>query len=78
MDRIIPGSPVWLTGWKEIAARLRVSVRTVRRWELAHGLPVVRPGGRLGGLVLVDPDELNAWVRRNTVRTRVPGARAPG
>jgi hypothetical protein len=29
-----------LNGWKEIAAYVGKGVRTVQRWEKAHGLPV--------------------------------------
>jgi len=31
---------------REIARRLRVSTRTIQRWETEHGMPVVRIGKR--------------------------------
>jgi hypothetical protein len=39
-----PAGPIQLNGWKEIAAYLGRSVRTVQRWEKDFGLPVRRFG----------------------------------
>jgi hypothetical protein len=49
-----------LTSWKQIAAYLDVSVRTVQRWERTENLPVLRmPGYR--GRVYVDTAALERW-----------------
>lgn len=49
-----------LTSWKEIAAYLHCSVRTVQRWEKERGLPVRRiPGER--GAVYALTAELDEW-----------------
>jgi hypothetical protein len=41
-----------LTTWKEVAAYLGKGVRTVQRWEAELGLPVRRPKGG-GGHIIV-------------------------
>lgn len=51
-----------LDSWKEIAAFLRRSVRTVKRWEAERGLPVRRAPGRRGG-IHADTAELTEWLR---------------
>lgn len=52
------------THWLTTAAACQrvggIGARTLKRW-LAAGLPAYRPGGRK---VLIDPAELDAWVRR--------------
>jgi tetratricopeptide (TPR) repeat protein len=55
-----PG-PVRLESWKEIAAYLRRSERTVRRWEDAEGLPVHRLQHDKRGSVYAFASELDAW-----------------
>jgi len=51
-----------LTSWKEIAAYLKVSVRTAQAWEKDRGLPVNRlPGGR--GRVMARTQDLDKWSR---------------
>ncbi len=52
---------VLLASWKEIAAHLGTSTRTVQRWERELGLPVRRPERRRSGIVLADADELDNW-----------------
>ena len=47
-------------GWKAIARRLGVSVRTARRYEKEHGLPV-----RRRGTVYVTQAELAEWEEGN-------------
>jgi hypothetical protein len=54
---------VELRGWKEIAGRLEVSVRTVQRWEAEFGLPVHRLQHRRGSVVVAFSDELEQWRR---------------
>lgn len=51
-----------LNGWKEIAAFLKQSVKTARRWE-SEGLPVHRTfnGRNQGALVFAFPSELLHW-----------------
>ena len=59
-----------LDGWKEIAAYMRRSVRTVQRWESQLGLPVHRFGtGQTESLYAI-PAELDAWVLRTTSTRR--------
>ncbi len=54
-------NPSELNSWKEIAARLDVSVRTAQLWEKERGLPVRRlPGPR--GRVFVVVDDLEKWL----------------
>ena len=51
-----------LDSWKEIAAYLNRSVRTVHRWEKHEGLPVHRHQHRELGSVFAFRRELDAWV----------------
>jgi hypothetical protein len=51
-----------LNGWKEIAAYVRSSVRTVQRWEKA-GMPVVRPLRGSRGSVIAHSEQLDLWLR---------------
>ena len=51
-----------LTSWKEIANFLGKGVRTVQRWEVTLGLPVIRPADNGSGIVMARPDDLEAWV----------------
>jgi Tol biopolymer transport system component len=54
-------SPGRLDSWKDIAAYLNRSVRTVRRWEEQQMLPVHRVGHQKGGSVYAYTTELDAW-----------------
>jgi TolB-like protein/thioredoxin-like negative regulator of GroEL len=58
-----PGAGDRLDSWKEIAAYLNRSVRTVRRWEREEGLPVHRHVHRTLGSVYADKSEVDAWQR---------------
>jgi len=58
-----------LHSWKEIAAYLDHSERTVRRWEAMEGLPVHRRHHDRQDTVFAYRHELDAWSRR---RTREP------
>jgi hypothetical protein len=58
-----------LESWKEIAAYLKRSVRTVRRWERLEGLPVYRHDHSKQATVYSYAPELDAWL---TSRTAVP------
>ncbi len=64
-----------LTSWKEIAAYLGKGVRTVQRWEREMGLPIRRPKPKEKQIVLAFPDELDDWVRQQSVSARIE---APG
>ncbi|MCL4813837.1 MAG: hypothetical protein KJ061_15205 [Vicinamibacteraceae bacterium] len=51
-----------LTGWKDIAAFLGTSVRTVQRFERELGLPVHRTRAAKGAVVRAYPSELRRWL----------------
>ncbi|MBL8231943.1 MAG: hypothetical protein JNL98_25830 [Bryobacterales bacterium] len=51
-----------LNSWKEIAAYLRTSVRTVQRWERSEGLPVRRHSHGNGGTVWANSEDLDQWL----------------
>ena len=59
-----------LDSWKEIAAYLNRSVRTVRRWEADEGLPVHRHMHRSLGSVYAFRSEIDAW-RQTSQLSRV-------
>jgi hypothetical protein len=64
--RFTPGHPATnatVQGWKEIAAELDRSVRTVQRWEQKLGLPVHKLGNGTGSPVFAFKDELHSWLR---------------
>lgn len=50
-----------LNGWKEIAAHLGKSVRTVQRWEHTLGLPVRRISTSGGEIIFALRSELDQW-----------------
>lgn len=62
-----------LNSWKEIAAHLERSERTVRRWEATEGLPVHRRKHKRQDTVLAYRHELDVWCRQ---RTRFSGRAA--
>jgi hypothetical protein len=57
-----PGRSSQLNGWKDIAAYLGRSVRTVQRWEKDFGLPVRRFGASKPESVFALPHEIDAWL----------------
>jgi hypothetical protein len=67
-----PGTTDRLESWKEIAAYLNRSVRTVRRWEAAEGLPVHRQMHRTLGSVYAFKSELDAWRQPHPLRRSEP------
>jgi Tfp pilus assembly protein PilF len=73
-----------LESWKEIAAYLRRSERTVRRWEEKEGLPVHRLQHDRRGSVYAYTSELDGWreSRRQVVADELaedpPGASSAG
>ena len=56
-----------LDSWKEIAAYLNRSVRTVHRWEKEEGLPVHRQLHKDLGSVFAYKSELDAWSNARSV-----------
>jgi len=56
-----PSAADRLDSWKEIAAYLKRSVRTVHRWESEQGLPVHRHLHQSSGTVYAFRAELDAW-----------------
>src|SRR5262245_65027943 len=61
----VPGER--LDSWKEIAAYLKRSVRTVHRWEKEEGLPVHRQLHKDLGSVFAYTRELDAWSSARSV-----------
>jgi Putative lumazine-binding len=60
-----------LESWKQIAAYLERSERTVRRWEASEGLPVHRREHEKQDTVFAFRHEIEAWSRS---RTKFPDA----
>jgi hypothetical protein len=60
---VTPATNATLQGWKEIAAELDRSVRTVQRWEQKLNLPVHKLGSGGGAPVFAFKDELHSWLR---------------
>ncbi|BDC51669.1 hypothetical protein F183_A39840 [Bryobacterales bacterium F-183] len=60
-----------LESWKQIAAYLERSERTVRRWELSQGLPVHRRENERQDSVFAFRHEIEAWRRQ---RIKAPDA----
>jgi Tol biopolymer transport system component len=58
-----------LDSWKEIAAYLKRSVRTVHRWEKEEGLPVHRQLHKDLGSVFAYKRELDAWFSARSVHS---------
>lgn len=49
-----------LTGWKEIAAHLKVYDRTAREWGAKEGLPHTR----IRGTVITTKGEISSWISK--------------
>ncbi len=64
-----------LESWKQIAAYLRRSERTVRRWEASEGLPVHRREHEKQDTVFAYRHELEAW---RHLRTKLPPSVSDG
>jgi hypothetical protein len=58
-----------LHSWKEVAAFLGATVRSVQRWEKTAGLPVHRQGGGLKTRVYAYSDQLERWRESGQVAT---------
>jgi TolB-like protein len=63
-----------LDSWKEIAAYLGKYERTVRRWEVAEGLPVHRHRHSGGATVYASKSEIEVWLanRSQTAQMAAP------
>ena len=71
-----PGS-AQLNGWKEIAAYVGRSVRTVQRWEKDFGLPVRRFGLSRPESVFALSREIDEWLLTSQGASARAGAGAP-
>ena len=58
-----------LQSWKEIAAYLKRTVRSVQRWERNAGLPVRRMRAGDRGSILAFRSELDRWLHSRPTRT---------
>lgn len=56
-----------LGSWKEIAAYLAKSTRTVQRWELELRLPVHRPVLSARHIVMAKKSEIDRWVEESSL-----------
>jgi Tol biopolymer transport system component len=61
-----------LESWKQIAAHLNKSERTVRRWHELEGLPVHKHQHRQRGSVWAYRSELDQWLADRTIRPEEP------
>ena len=62
----VPISEMRLESWKEIAAHLKRSVRTVRRWERLERMPVHRHTHNSQATVYAFRSELDAWLEKRS------------
>lgn len=67
-----------LDSWKEIAAYVGRTVRTVQRWEAGEGLPVHRHHHDRGGSIHAYRHELDAWRNRRNGEDEAPAEKQPG
>jgi CheY-like chemotaxis protein len=51
-----------LTGWKQIANAVGLTVRSAQRWEALYGLPVHRVKGADRGSVFAISEEIDKWL----------------
>jgi hypothetical protein len=58
-----------LSGWKEIAEHLHLTVRTAQRWERL-GLPIRRVSKSKRSPVVAISDEIEQWVRKKESKVR--------
>jgi hypothetical protein len=56
-----------LSGWKDIANYTGKGVRTIQRWEKDFGFPVRRPGGEGRNAIIALPNEIDAWVHKQSL-----------
>ena len=60
---VTPAPGLRLDSWKEIAAYLKRSPRTVSRWEREEGLPVHRHLHHKKETVYAFTDKIDAWLK---------------
>ena len=71
---VTPAHGLRMDSWKEIAAYLKRSPRTVSRWEREEGLPVSRHLHRKKETVYAFTDKIDAWLKsRGNAEEMVPG-----
>jgi len=61
-----------ITGWSDVAAHLRKSVRTAQRWEKICSLPVHRITTPNGEVVYAFRTELDEWLRARQPKVPIP------
>lgn len=66
-----------LDSWKQIAAYLQRSERTVRRWHETEGLPIHKHQHQQRGSVWTYPGEIDEWLEGRRVRPAPPPADQP-
>jgi hypothetical protein len=66
-----------LESWKQIAAHLNRSERTVRRWEVAEGLPVRRREHQKQDTVFAYSSEIDEWNKRRIRKQLRPAQITP-
>lgn len=66
-----------LDSWKQIAAYLGRSERTVRRWQQTEGLPVHKHLHQLRGSVWAFSDEIDAWLAERRLSPEPPPLTSP-
>lgn len=67
-----PSGKSQLSSWKEVAAYLNATPRTVMRWERERGLPIRRLPGESRSRVYAHVDELKAWLDSNAASVAAP------
>jgi transcriptional regulator with XRE-family HTH domain len=72
-----PATAQRLNSWKEIAAYLGTSERTVQRWEQGEALPVHRHVHDKASSIYAYPEELEDWLKRRQPCPRRPTVRKP-
>ena len=70
-QRAMPQDDDKLKGWKEIAAFLHTSVRTVQRWERGRQLPVRRIETATVSIIYASRHELEEWLLSSAGRSAV-------
>lgn len=65
-----------LTSWKSIAKYMGTCVRTVQRWTVERGFPVRGAGGGHKGLVNALTEEIDDWVRSQSLHGSLKDSRS--
>jgi hypothetical protein len=59
-----------LRSWKDIARYVGTCAKTAQRWEQKECLPVHRVTEKKGAVVFALPDEVDAWLRTRSIRSK--------